>query len=375
MADEVIQEQGKEEGSVAADLSAAFDKVEAAAITPTPTPASTSSTPAVEGKPAVKVEPASLRGEQTLKPGEVKAGEVKTGEVKPATGETKPGEVKTEENRWQDRLTKAPPSWKPEARESWQQVPANVRVEIHRRESEAYKAIQQSKTAREFHQEFAKVAQPFAILLEQEGGPLNGFHEYLKTASLLRMGTPHEKAMAIAKAVQQFQIPIEMLDSALAGNISRPGGGNGQAAPGEFRDPRVDQLLQTLNQQQQQREQGMLAEVDNELEVFAQDPANEYFHDVRELMADVLEVAARRNEKISLQQAYSRATMIHPEVAKLVRRKELTSEQDKLTAAALKARGAAISVTGAPGAPGGVAASDGTVRGSIEAAISQLSGR
>ena len=357
--------------SLHSDLSAAFDKAETAATTTTTTePVKTEpvKTEPVKTEP-VKTEPAQLRGE-----GEpVKTEPVKTEPVKTEPVKTEP--VKTEippEERWADRLAKAPPSWKPEAREHWAQLPPQARLEIHRRESEVYKALQHSKASRDFHQEFNEVAEPYAMLMAQEGGNLNGFSEYLKTASLLRMGTPMEKAMAVARAIHQFQVPIEMLDSALAGTLKQ---GNGGAGGGEFRDPRVDKLLGVLEQQNQTRQASMAAEVDTELEEFGSDPKNEYFEDVRDIMADVLEVAARRNEKMSLQQAYRHATMLHPGISKLVEQKGKVKTQEELTAAAKAAKAAAISVTGAPGAPGGVTASDGTVRSSIEAAIGQLSGR
>ena len=337
------------------DVAAAFDKVVAAE------PAKV--------EPA-KVEPVALRGE-VKEPEKV---EVlgKVGEPAKVV-EPKAGEVKSEEAKWQDRLAKAPPSWKPEARESWAQLPSNVRVEIHRRESEVYRVLQHSKEARDFLQEFQKVAQPYAMLVAQDGGnPLTTFNEYLKTSSLLRMGTPHEKAMAVARAISQFQVPIELLDAALAGNLKA---GNGAAGAGQFRDPRLDQLLGTLAEQRAQNDQRVAEEVDSELEEFAADEKNKYFNDVRELMADIMEVAARRNKKVSLQTAYSQATMLHPEISKLLKTQETVQTEQKLTQAAQAAKAAAISITGAPGAPGGVAASDGTVRSSIEAAISQLSGR
>jgi hypothetical protein len=186
------------------------------------------------------------------------------------------------------------------------------------------------------------------------------------------MGTPHEKAMAVARAINQFQVPIELLDSALAGTL-KPG--NGSAGTAEFRDPRVDQLLATINGQQAQREQQTAEEVDTELQEFASDEKNKYFNDVRDFMADIMEVAARRNKKIGLQTAYNQAIMLHPEISKLVKAQETVQTEQKLTQAAQAAKAAAISVTGSPGAPGGASASDGSIRSSIEAAISQLSGR
>src|SRR3990170_2620160 len=364
-----------EESGSRSDVAAAFDKVEVAQAKVEPVKVEPARIEPAKIEPAkiepVKVEPAALRGEGEVKEPAKAETLGKVGEPAKAV-ELKAGEVKSDEAKWQDRLTKAPPSWKPEAHESWAQLPSNVRVEIHRRESEVYRVLQNSKEAREFHQEFQKVAQPYAMLIAQEGSPLLAFSEYLKTGSLLRMGTPHEKAMAVARAINQFQVPIELLDAALAGTLKA---GNGAGGAAQFRDPRVDQLLGTLAEQQARHNQQVTEEVDGELEEFATDEKNKYFHDVRDLMADIMEVAARRNKKVSLQTAYSQAIMLHPEISKLVKVQETTQTEQKLTQAAQAAKAAAVSITGSPGAPGGVVASDGTVRGSIEAAIASLSGR
>lgn len=357
------------------DVAAAFTAVEAKTepVKIEPVKAEPAKIEPVKVEPA-KAEPAQLRGE----PGPANVEPAKTEPVKAEPVKAEPAKtepVKVEPAKpWESRLAKPPTTWKPETREQWEQIPAAARIEIHRRESEAYKAIQTSKAAREFQQSFMNVAQPYAATMAQEGSnPLESFRDYLKTAHMLRTGLPQEKAMAVARAIQQFGVPIELLDQALAGVLK--GGGNGQAGAGQFRDPRVDQLLGTLAQQRTAREQALNQEIDQELGEFAVDPKNEYYHDVRDIMADVLEVAARRNEKLSLQQAYERSTMLHPEVSKLVRTKDLSAEQERLTKAAQAAKAAAVQVTGAPGAPGGVQASDGSVRGAIEASIAQLSGR
>jgi hypothetical protein len=193
------------------------------------------------------------------------------------------------------------------------------------------------------------------------------------------MGTPNEKAMAVASAIQQFGIPIELLDAALAQMLKpgEAGKGNGAAAAGnaEFRDPRVDDLMKTLSTRSAEERARNAEVIDAELAEFAADPVNEYFHDVKEDMADILEIAAKRKKAISLQTAYRQATILHPEISKLVEQKRAKTQQQKMTDAAKKAKGAAVQVTGSPILGAASTSANDTVRGSIEAAISSLSHR
>ena len=302
---------------------------------------------------------------------------VETPEVTAAKPDLEKKADVTDDTRWAERLTKAPPSWKPTSRELWEQIPQAARLEIHRRESETYRALTSSKESRDFISTFRGIVQPYEMLLAQEGGPIQGFQQYLKTASLLRMGTPQEKAMTVASAVQQFGVPIELLDSALAG-ILKPGQGNGTASAAgsaEFRDPRVDRLMGELANRNAQDQQRNAGRIDSELQAFAEAPENEYFFDVKDEMADILEIAAKRDKVISLQTAYRQATMLHPEISKLIADKEKRAEARRLTSAAVKARGAAVQVTGSPSLGAASVGSNETVRGSIEAAISSLSSR
>jgi len=333
-------------------------------------------------------EPAPLRGEgpeaAEVKTDAAPSTEFKSPEAKTDTPSTEvktevqPTPEVTEEKRWADRLEKAPPTWKAETRETWAQIPPAARLEIHRRESEVYKALQTTKDAREFHREFGSMAAPYQALLAQEGGPLNGFREYLSTASMLRIGTPHEKANAVAGAIMKFGVPLELLDSALAGLVSgnpaaQPQSQSGQ--PQQFRDPRFDQFMQEVQARESAQKQQIQVEVATELQQFEADPKNEFFNDVRETMGDILEVAARRGKHVSLMEAYNQAVQFHPDISKISAARQKQATAAELTAAAQKARGASVQVSGGPVVPGGMTASDGTVRGAIENAIATLGSR
>ena len=326
------------------------------------------------GKPPEPVKPAKPAAEAPGLRGEVPAAPAAAAPAKPEVKPAVPPAPKVEgDAKFVSRLARPPASWKPENIQHWDAIPEPVRVEIHRREAEMFRALQSSKEARDFVDEFNQVTAPYAVMIAQEGPPMKAFQNYLQTVTTLRMGTPWEKAYGIAQACRNFNVPIELLDQALAGNLP-PGAnvlGNGQQGQQQFRDPRVDQLFTQLQQQNEQRQQRMNEEIDAELADFENNPEYPYFDHVRTMMGDVLELAARRNEKMSLQEAYRRSIMTHPELSKL-------AQQQEMAAAAKAAKEAAnVSVTGAPVTPSAipVTSSTGSVRGDIEQAIAQLSGR
>jgi hypothetical protein len=79
---------------------------------------------------------------------------------------------------------------------------------------------------------------------------------------------------------------------------------------------------------------------------FGADPKNEFFDDVRMVMADFLDMAASRNQQMSLQEAYDRACALNPEIAQIMAHRRTSqgvrSNQRKIAQKAA----AASSVTG-----------------------------
>ena len=79
----------------------------------------------------------------------------------------------------------------------------------------------------------------------------------------------------------------------------------GQPQPGMYQDPRVDTLLAQLQGLQQSRQETIVQTAVKEVESFGSD--KDFFEDVREDMADLLDLAAKRGLDLSLEQAYERA--------------------------------------------------------------------
>jgi hypothetical protein len=263
---------------------------------------------------------------------------------------------------------KAPQAWKPEMRERWASLPKEIQAEVLRREKEITAGLGSSAEARRFYEEFSRTIAPYQAHIGAVGGnPLKAFSDYLNTATLLRSGSPSEKANALASAIQEYGIDVAMLDSALAALL------RGQApasTPGQhqqvFRDPRVDQLLQ-------EREQDLIATTKEEVTAFASDPKNEFFEDVRNEVADWLEYNASRGVKMTIQEAYNKAIAANDSVqATLAQRRaaDLAKAQGGKVA---RARLAASSVGAGRAAPARVVPEhSGTLADDLRASIAAL---
>jgi hypothetical protein len=306
----------------------------------------------------------------------------------PADGSAAPGgvpdpalakeAVKPEGEQQRDPFAKAPQSWKPGAREVWAQLPADVRAEVHRREKETARIVQETAQARQVTDYVSKLQQQFAPALQAEGvDALTASANLMNLASRLRFGTPVEKAQLAATIVRNYGVDV----NALADALDRMPPGMGQIHGQPFQqpqhqqqmmtDPRVDQLLAQLQGLQQQRQEQVVQKAVEEVETFGSD--KEFFEDVREDMADLLEVAARRGIDLSLEQAYERACKMQPDIAKVLEAREAAKQAGNLQGSTQRAKRAASSVRGTPS---GVPSSNpADLRGAIEAAFEQVGGR
>ncbi len=89
----------------------------------------------------------------------------------------------------------------------------------------------------------------------------------------------------MADICRNFGIDINLLDQALAGQAQPPQ----QAQPQQqFRDPRFDELMSRLQNGERQKQQAASQRAVQEVEEFA--ATAEFYGDVRQEMADILEV-------------------------------------------------------------------------------------
>lgn len=272
------------------------------------------------------------------------------------------------------KAERAPASWKPELREHWGTLPEGVRAEIYRRESEVQRTLQETAEARKTAEAVMKTIAPYEAFIKAENSnPLQAIDNLMSTAARLRTGTAPELAQLVAGIVNQFGVGrfgnafIEQLDGALAGQT--PKVDPQQSAIEQVLNQKlapVQQMLTQFQQAQAQQQQMVQQQAANEVEQFLS--RAEFGNDVREDMADILEVAQRRGINMTLQDAYKKAVMMNDNVRSVLTQRAQAQKAQSQTQAAQRARSAAVSVSGA--APmGGVQAPVTDVRSAIEAAI------
>ena len=207
----------------------------------------------------------------------------------------------------------APVDWPDEIKTSFGELPEKVQEQIHRREVNVNRLLQETSQQRRVAETFEKVVEPYRGLMASEGiaDPLQAVHGLMATTAILAMGQPEQKAKKIADLVKHYHIDIETLDRALSGQIETP-----QVDPMQQQlMSRLQTMEQRLQQQDQMRSQAVSSAAQTSIEAFASDPANEHFGQVREIMADFLDLATQHGQVMSLEDAYRRACAAHPEVS------------------------------------------------------------
>lgn len=277
-------------------------------------------------------------------------------------------------------VDKAPQSWRAPQKAKWANLDPDVRQEIVRRERETTRVLGETANARSIAAQFADVVTPFRARLQSLGAqPFEAVQQLLQSDHILATAPKVQRAAFMAKLIKDYDIDILELDNALAGK--------------EPVDPASDQLQKLLQQQlaplqnyiaqqqqrEQQREQRSSQQVAQTVAQMAANPEYPHFEDLREDMADIIDLANKRGVVLTLEQAYSRAVAMNPEVSAVVANQK--SVEAKAAAAkasnarAQRALAASVSVNGSPsytptGAPAG-----GDRRAAIAAAFDQLEGR
>jgi hypothetical protein len=277
----------------------------------------------------------------------------------------------------QDR---APASWRPEVREHWGKLPPDVRAEVARREHEVQRTLQETSEARKVAEAYSRAFAPYEAYIRAENAtPIQAIDNLMATAVKLRTGTGPELAQLVAGMVKQFGVGrfgqgfIEQLDSALAGQVPQVDQQQMQLQQAVQQQlAPVQQFMSQFQQAQAMQQQQLAHQASSEVESFL-DKA-EFGQDVRDEMADLMEVAQRRGREITLQDAYRQACLANPRVRSVLQQRAKAQQAQTGNSAAQRARAAAVSVSGAPAlsAPGGQTPD--SVRSAIEQAIA-LSGR
>lgn len=247
---------------------------------------------------------------------------------------------------------KAPPSWRAVAKAEWAKVPLTVQAEITRREAETTKALNTSVNARKHWDEFNTTVAPFMPLIRaQNSTPMGAFKNLMTTAAGLTVGNAEQKARIVAEMVQNFGIDLSILDTVLSQAIQQnPRGQAPGTNPMEVSIQRqlapIYEVLNGIQQSKQQRDEQVKQEADVSVQQFAE--KNEFFDDVRDDVADLLEINANRGRTMSLDQAYKIAIAQHPEISQVVAQRQNAARAQQRGKSVAAARNAASSVRGAP---------------------------
>jgi hypothetical protein len=224
---------------------------------------------------------------------------------------------------------KAPASWTPAEREEWSKVPKQLQQRMINREREISQTLTTTAQDRKLAEEFKNLVTPYEPIIRAEGAtPMQAVSTLMQTAATLQTGSPQAKAQRVAELIKHYGIDLYALDSILAGAVPQ-------------QDPQAAQLDQMLQQrlapyeqmmwEQQLQRQRQMQEMQNETRTEWQNFANshEFATDLRSEIADILELSSRRGQQISLEDAYSRAIAMRPDIAEVIQSRKASAEAER----------------------------------------------
>lgn len=233
-------------------------------------------------------------------------------------------DIKVEAEKTEE--VKAPINVSPKLREKWKDLDPEWKKHISEREKEIATTMQETAQSRKLGDNFLNLVQPYIPIMQAEGAqsPLHAVEELLKTVSALRMGSPQQKAARMAQLINHYGIDIAMLDDTLVSQ-----GQGKQQTNGGTVDPNisavidqklqpVNQLIERFNKASADQQQANQRSIQKEIQDFAADPKHEFYNDVRETMADLMDVAAKNGKAMSMEEAYRQACVINPEINEIM---------------------------------------------------------
>lgn len=209
---------------------------------------------------------------------------------------------------------KAPADWSPTDRSNWSKIPQDMQRVILAREdklSQAKEQIQQNSQASGF---LSGLQRDYAPILAAEGvNAPQAIQGLFDTVSRMRMGTQQQKAEAVADIIQNYGIDVAALDNVLVGKPVQESQANEvQRLVQEQLAPVREMMSQQQNVRTQQAEQQKHQAV-SDVAQFSQNA--EFLNDVRNDMADLIDMAQARGVEMPLQEAYDKACAINPEIS------------------------------------------------------------
>ena len=223
-------------------------------------------------------------------------------------------------------------SWKKEAQTTLSQLPPETQRMIQEREEQFHKGIEQYKADAYQGRVLNKALAPHMEYLNQVGvAPEQAISTLIQAEKLLRTSDPQTKTQMFMKLAHDYGVDVNSLTNV------------------PF-DPYKYQLEQQLAQQQamltqitQSRQMAEEAQLGQTIEQFAQ--THEYFDEVRETMADLLDKGLASD----LNDAYSKAVRLNDDVfSRTTQTGGQVNQIQRANNAAKAAKAAAVQVKGSP---------------------------
>jgi hypothetical protein len=228
---------------------------------------------------------------------------------------------------------KAPQSWSPAAREKWATIPEDLRKEIIRREEAAAIGVRQINERFTPAAKFTEALDPY-IKEAQNGGidPVGYISSVMQTEKALRTADVKGKFEILMRLADQYGVPLrDVINQSVGQEVIKP------------QQPAIPQeVARELEENRRWRAEQETGAARRELESFSAN--NEFFNDVRMMMADLIQSGVARG----LQDAYDQACWTHPSVRQvLLDRKLNEGKQQDLTSRQTSAREVNIPSQGA----------------------------
>jgi hypothetical protein len=251
---------------------------------------------------------------------------------------------------------RAPASWSPAAKATFDKLPPEVQQAVAKREQEIDHGLRRKSEEVKRYEPLEQLIAPRRAVWAAQGMDEASAIKTLLAAQDLLERDPKQGLEFLARSY------------GINWNSAQPQQGQAQQPqPAPDSHPEIAALKQQLQVLQSQVQTAQTAPIVSQIEAFQNDPANLYFENVRDDMAVLL-----NNGKASdLKEAYEMACWMRPDIRPFLQTTQAPAApvQDKAT----QARKAAVSVTGSPG-QSRIPKSNGTIEDDIRAAFEEVAG-
>ncbi len=252
---------------------------------------------------------------------------------------------------------RAPASWSPAAKATFDKLPPEVQQAVAKREQEIDHGLRRKSEEVKRYEPLEQLIAPRRALWAAQGMDEASAIKTLLAAQDLLERDPKQGLEFLARS---YGVNIASLSA-------QPQGQPYQAQPAPDSHPEIAALKQQLQVLQSQVQTAQTAPIVSQIDAFQNDPANLYFENVRDDMAVLL----HNGKAADLKEAYDMACWMRPDIRPFLQTAQAPAApmQDK----AAQARRAAVSVTGSPGQTA-IRKSNGSIEDDIRAAFEEVAG-